>query len=130
MATYEYEIGTTVGNRQNVEDLVGVPPSLKSSPPAYGLFRNTGVGDEVADGFLSATWHFDYLARAAYMALEGYITGQASVVHIKTRERDGSYTCYTCYLHKPKLPSEGDKAFLGYENVVFRLTHMASESCT
>jgi len=129
MATYEYEIGLAVDARDNVEDIVSVPPSPDSQLPQYSLFRTTGVGDETADGYLACTWHFDFLPQADLGTLEAYITGQSSVVHIQTKVRGGTYLCYQAYMHLPKLPSEGARIMGGFRNVVFRFTHLEAEAC-
>lgn len=130
MATYEYELGLTVGGRQNVEDLISSPPSPDSELPHYETFRVEGTGDEVEDGFLQATWHFDFLSQADLNVMEGYITGQSSVVHIQTKLRGGTYACYQCFMHLPKLPREAGRVMGGWRNVVFRFTHMTSEACS
>lgn len=133
MATYEYEIGLVAGVLANIEDIISVPPSPDSKPPQYGIFRTTGTGDETSDGFLACTWHFDFLTQADRNTLEAFITGQSSVVHIRTKLRDGTYACYQAYMHLPKLPAEGAKIMGGsrggFRNVLFSFTHMTSEEC-
>jgi hypothetical protein len=127
---YEYELGLSVGTRTNVESLISSPPSPESELPHYPVYRVEGTGDEEADGFLQASWHFDYLSQEDFNTMEGYITGQSSVVHIKTKLRDGTYVCFQCFMHRPKLYQEAKRIMGGWRDVVFRFTHMALEACS
>jgi hypothetical protein len=126
---YDYEIGTT-SNRDNLEDVIDVVPSPDSKTPHYVVFRDTGSGPEVADGFEQCTWHFDFLSETDFNTLMGYVTGQSSTVHIRTKKDDATFACYACIMHRPKVPGEAKRMLgKGWSDVTVRFSQLVSEAC-
>jgi len=120
MADYSYEI-----NGQNVEDLGVVPP--RSEHGEYAVTYPTGDGGEVGDGFPQCIWNFDFITDAMMTTLLAYITGQSTVVSIKTKLNTpvNTYQAYaTAVMHRPKVPSEAVRVFGGWKNAKFRFTRL------
>lgn len=123
MATYGYQIGVDAGSRQNVEDLVGVPP--RSEFHEYSVRRVGGDGIEEGDGFPWCIWSFDYLTVAMLNLLTAHITGQSGQVSIRTRTNDGTYSNYsTCVMHRPESGVDMERTFLGWRDVTIAFTRL------
>jgi len=124
MADYDYEIGVSAGARQNVEDVITVPPQGQFNLVPV---RNTrGDGLVVGDGLPVVVWLFDYLTQADMTTMLGYLgSAESAFVSIKTRQQDGTYQAYAqAIMHRPAIPDDAVRVFNGYENVTFRFTHL------
>lgn len=119
MADYEYEI-----NGDNIEDVLGLPPPRREHHE-YGVIRSGGDGKTYGDGFPWCLWNFDFLTTAMLDTLLSYITGQSTVVSIKTRLNDGSYQAYTStVMHRPQVPDDAVGVFGGWANVKIKFTRL------
>lgn len=107
MADYDYEIGTTAANLQNLEDDLGIPPPYPAPFREWAAVYTCGDGKVRGDGFPSVEWRFDYLSAAHIAALRVYCTGKSASVYIKTLKADGtSYGTYSAILIWPTLPDD------------------------
>ena len=126
MADYEYAIGTTADNLQNLEDDLSIPPPHPAPFREWATTYDCGNGRVRGDGFPSVEWHFDYLSAAHVAALRAYCTGKSANVYLKTLKADAtSYGTYYGVMIWPALPDEA--AFqMGRvsTNFVIRFTHL------
>lgn len=130
MADYEYAIGTAVGNLQNLEDDLSLPPPHPAPFKEWALAYACGDGRVRGDGFPSAQWKFDYLSAAHIAALRAYCSGKSAAVYIKTVKADGTtYETYSAIMIWPTMPDEA--AFeMGRvsTNFVLKFTHLQEAS--
>lgn len=121
MADYSYEIGANAGARVNVETLINGAP--RGRHERYTVARTGGDGVVEGDGFPRVFWEFDYLTQADFNTLMAYITGASTVVSIQTRLDTGAYQAYaTAIMHRPKIPGDAKRVFLGYRDVKIQFT--------
>lgn len=127
MADYEYAIGTTVENLQNLEDDLGIMPPHPAPFQEWAAEYEAGDGRVHGDGWPSATWHFDYLTAAHIAALRTYCTGKSANVYIRTLKPD--HTSYGTYSAIMRWPSKlGYRMGRGTSDVELQFTHIEEVS--
>lgn len=124
MADYQYGIGTTVGNMENVEDLVGVAPVSVFLPFTERWVAATG--QVFGAGPVQFTWTFDYISWAGMKALITKIAGSDSwsfeashYIYVKTRDNFGDYHTFRAFC---AFPEELAREFKGYTEFVLGFT--------
>jgi len=127
MSDYEYSIGTTVENLQNLEDDLGIPPPHPAPYTEWSAEYTGGDGRVHGDGWPSATWQWDYLSAAHIAALRTYCPGKSANITIRTLEPDlTSYGVYSCVVVWPS----GGEYEMGRVSTDFELlfTHLEEAS--
>lgn len=126
MSDYEYAIGTTAENLQNLEDDLGIPPPHPAPFREWAVDYEAGDGQVYGDGPASAEWHWDYLGASHIAALRVYCTGKSSAVYIKTLKADlTTYGIYYVVMIWPSLPDDATYQMGRVStNFVIRFTHL------
>lgn len=123
MADYEYAIGTSAANLQNLEDDLGIMPPHPAPFQEWALEYEAGDGRVHGDGWPSVTWHFDYLTAVHIAALRTYCPGKSANVYIRTLKPD--HTTYGTYSVIMIWPSRLDyRMGRGTSDVEMQFTHL------
>ena len=125
MAVYDYEIGANYAGRQNIEDILDIPP-MGAEFNYSSVLRHQGDGKTVGDGYATCVWHFIYLTWADYKTMLDYIGdgNESEDVVIRTRRPDDTYEYYDAVMHRPRVPDDSKQQRLGWHNIVFRFTRL------
>lgn len=126
MSDYDYAIGTTALNLQELEDDLGVPPPHPAPMQEWALEYKAGDGRVYGDGFPSVTWKFDFLSAAHIAALRTYCTGKSANVYIVTLDADGTtYSTYSAVLTWPTMPKDATMVMgRASTNFALKFTHL------
>jgi hypothetical protein len=110
VASYDFEIGTSVGTLTNIEELDTPLPGPFSTYKRYQTLVD--LGDLSARGFgrPTATWHWDFLTHAQRDQLKVYCADASAAIYIKTKKRHATeaYQVFSC---KMIWPEEEDVQF-------------------
>lgn len=125
MAEYSYEIGANYAARENVEDIISIPPSGVEFN-YHSILRSQGDGKVVGDGYAICVWHFRYLSWTDHSTMLGYIGSgnESNDVVIRTRRQDGTYEYYDAIIHRPRVPEELRQHSAGWHDISFRFTRL------
>ena len=79
---------------------LGVPEPFWEYRP-YSVERITGSGLVRGSGWAEAIWHWDFITRAAYLALKTYCPDASASVTISTKVSTSLYTSFSAILVWP-----------------------------
>jgi hypothetical protein len=126
MSILSFEIGTTYGNRVNVETLSTLPNMGPASEfYDYSEALPTGDGARTSRGKPYAIWKWEgHIDIALFNALRVYCPGASASVYIRTLQDDYStYAYYTATMIWPELDSYTRDA-KGYKGVIIRFENL------
>lgn len=130
MGLFEYQIGTTLLNLINLEDLLSELGSEVHAPAStfqpFAELRKAASGKVLGVGFPSASWSWAYLSRNQRDLLRAYCPNASANVFIRTRLQDngGEYKTYQAYLYWPENEEmDGDT----YLNFTLRFAYLVEQ---
>ena len=102
--THNYEIGTSYGGMENLEDLTVAVPAPKSDFDYFSKYLDLISGRVRGAGWMPGEWRWTYLTRAQRDQLKTFCSGASSDVYIRTRKNDtiDAYEYYTAIMIWPK----------------------------
>ena len=120
MAQYEYMLGTSYGGLVNLESMTVPVFAPKHSPIVYSKPVNLGDASVRGLGWLTTSWHWDFLSQAQYTQLKGLCSDLSAQVYIKTKNNAGSYSYYTCTMLWPTKEPEREAGRILDMTITFR----------
>lgn len=107
MADYQYAIGTSADNLQNLEDDLEITPPHPAPYKEWATTYEAGDGKTHGDGWPSVIWNWDILLATYIGILRTYCTGKSASVYIKTLNADlVTYGTYSAIMHWPVMPDD------------------------
>ncbi len=107
MTDVPYGIGATA-TVSSLESL-GLP-TPQSEAPDYAAYVTNGAGEEVGQGWLTATWRFSDLSAAQVAVLEAY----EGDCYVRTLTADDEYDLYSARLVLPPRRAPKNGRWLDY----------------
>lgn len=123
---YEYQIGTTLENLTNIEELPTPLPDMKSTYKAYAETVTLGNGEIFGRGFASAEWRWNLLTRLQRDQLRVFCPGASAAVYIKTRVNDNADE-YKIFKAIMQFPIEEEKDASVRLDVTITFTHLVEQ---
>lgn len=120
MAVYSYELGTTAGNMANLEDMSPAVFAPKHGRIEYSRPVTTGDGQVKGLGWLTTSWHWDFMTQAQYTQLKTYCANLSASVFIKTKNNSNTYSTYSAIMLWPTQEPEHDHSKLLDVTIEFR----------
>jgi len=123
----DFEIGTTLEEMTNVEQLAEPLPAPRSTYQDYSALVQLGSGASIGQGFPTATWTFGTLTTAQRDQLKSFCTGASATVYIQTKlsSEDGGadeYAVFSAIMSWP-FPEPG-RAYSMRNNYVIEFTFL------
>lgn len=98
-AAYEFQIGTSSGSMSLLSTLNIVWP--RPDFAAAAEVRARGDGSQASFGFVSASWHWDFIPAKAWSSLYNYRVGISTPIFIRTKNNLDVFRTYAGFMNWP-----------------------------